>query len=72
MVESGEVRPIDCACGKAFIWASETGDRGAMRRVPSEAPCSIRASRGPRSSDAIRGSVAEGGAAVVVSPRGDV
>jgi hypothetical protein len=25
MVEPGEVRPIDCACGKAFIWASEKG-----------------------------------------------
>ena len=25
MVESGDIRPIDCACGKAFIWASEKG-----------------------------------------------
>ena len=25
MVEPGAVRPIDCACGKAFIWASEKG-----------------------------------------------
>ena len=25
MVESGDVQPIDCACGKAFIWASEQG-----------------------------------------------
>ena len=25
MVEPGDIRPIDCACGKAFIWASETG-----------------------------------------------
>ena len=25
MVESGGIRPIDCACGKAFIWASEQG-----------------------------------------------
>lgn len=25
MVEPGDVRPIDCACRKAFIWASERG-----------------------------------------------
>jgi len=25
MVEPGAIRPIDCACGKAFIWASEEG-----------------------------------------------
>jgi hypothetical protein len=25
MVESGDIRPIDCACGKAFIWASDKG-----------------------------------------------
>ena len=25
MVEPGGIRPIDCACGKAFIWASEKG-----------------------------------------------
>ena len=25
MVEPGEIPPIDCACGKAFIWASEEG-----------------------------------------------
>jgi hypothetical protein len=25
MVESGDIRPIDCACGKGFIWASERG-----------------------------------------------
>ena len=25
MVESGAVRPIDCACGKAFMCASELG-----------------------------------------------
>jgi hypothetical protein len=25
MVEPGDIRPIDCACGKAFIWASEKG-----------------------------------------------
>ena len=25
MVESGEVRPIECACRKAMIWASEAG-----------------------------------------------
>jgi hypothetical protein len=24
MVESGEIRPIECACGKPFIWTSET------------------------------------------------
>jgi len=25
MVGPGGFRPIDCACGKAFIWASEQG-----------------------------------------------
>ena len=25
MVETGGIRPIDCACGKPFIWASEQG-----------------------------------------------
>jgi hypothetical protein len=25
MVETGGFRPIDCACGKAFMWASEQG-----------------------------------------------
>ena len=25
MVEPGDIRPIDCACGKPFIWASEQG-----------------------------------------------
>ena len=25
MVERGEIPPINCACGKAFIWASEKG-----------------------------------------------
>ena len=25
MIERGEIPPIDCACGKAFIWASEQG-----------------------------------------------
>ena len=25
MVERGEIPPIDYACGKAFIWASEKG-----------------------------------------------
>ena len=25
MVEPGGIRPIDCVCGKAFIWASEKG-----------------------------------------------
>jgi hypothetical protein len=25
MVEPGAIRPIDCACGKSFIWASERG-----------------------------------------------
>ena len=25
MVEPGDVQPIDCACGKPFIWASEEG-----------------------------------------------
>ena len=37
MVESGEVRPIDCACGKPFIWLSEQGVQfqcdGCRRRV---------------------------------------
>ena len=37
MVESGEIRPIDCACGKPFIWASERGIEmqcdGCRRRV---------------------------------------
>mgnify|MGYP001562370016 FL=1 len=23
MVESGEIRPIECACGKPFLWASQ-------------------------------------------------
>ena len=25
MVASEEIGPIDCACGKAFIWASDKG-----------------------------------------------
>jgi hypothetical protein len=25
MVESGGIRPIDCVCGKAFIFASQKG-----------------------------------------------
>ena len=25
MVEPGEIRPIDCVCRKAMIWASEAG-----------------------------------------------
>ena len=25
MVEPGEIPSIDCACGKAFIWANEKG-----------------------------------------------
>jgi hypothetical protein len=25
MAETGGIRPIDCACGKAFIWANEQG-----------------------------------------------
>ena len=37
MVEPGAIRPIDCACGKAFIWASEEGIevqcRSCRRRV---------------------------------------
>lgn len=37
MVESGGIRPIDCACGKPFIWVSERGIElqcdGCRRRV---------------------------------------
>lgn len=37
MVESGEIRPIECACGKPFLWANEKGMEvqchGCNRRI---------------------------------------